>query len=93
VDQDSTSAYDQAVSGRFAQMIRSAPEFKNMTDEKFTQVFRQRLEARYQMEQMELARAQMAADPEQLIQKIVGSYDSKINSVHSACEEIAASKR
>jgi hypothetical protein len=93
VDQDSTSAYDQAVSGRFAQMIRSAPEFKNMSNEKFTQVFRQRLEARYQMEQMELARAQMAADPEQLIQKIVGSYDSKINSVHRACEEIAASKR
>jgi hypothetical protein len=92
-DQDSYSAYDDAVDARFSQMVRSAPEFKDMSDEKFTQVFRERLEARYQMDQMELARAQMAAHPQQVIQGIVMSFDDKINSVHNACEGIAASKR
>lgn len=90
---DTYGAYDRAVTGRLAQIVRSAPEFQRMSDEQFTRVFRQRLEARYQMAQLEQVRAEMAANPTKVIAQIVLEFDDKINSVHSTCEEIAGSRR
>lgn len=89
-DEDAYSVYDRVMgTARHAQMVRSAPEFKNMSESQFTAVFRSRLEARYQMELLESARADLAARNRQVIEAIVAGADSKINAVHRACEELA----
>ena len=87
-DQDSHSAYSRLRIG-LAQ-VRSAPEFKSLSEAQFDRIFRGRLEARYQLEMAEIQRASLRNDQERIVSKIVQKYDNKIGQIHKTATEIAS---
>lgn len=89
-DQTSETVYDTWVSksGTAMGQVRSSSCYKALSGDEFNRVFREHLEARYQLELYEETRREMIRDRERIIEKIVGKYDTSINSVHSACEEL-----
>ena len=75
--------------------IRSAPEFRKMSDSKFNEVFPERLRARWEWMKLENARQELARDIDGVLKRAAAKWEDKLSLIHSEALKLveASNKR